>query len=732
YYSTDQFLEFAGRSTIFDGVVASTISDVLWSGEGEPQRLRGNYVSNGTFAVMGVPALAGRWLGPDDYRLDAAPAAVLGYKFWQRQFGGDTGVLGRELLLNGRKRTIAGVMPRRFMWRGADVYLPIVYQRGQVTEGVRSVHVLGRLKPGVTEAQAESDLRPIVEELKRREPRQFPDKWRVGLLSFKESFPSSIRETIWILFGAVGLLLLIACANVSNLLLSRAAGRQREMAVRSSLGASRWRLVRQLLTESLLLGVAGCTLGVALAYGGLNAIIAIVPAGRIPDESEIAINTPVLFFTLGIAALTALVFGLAPALHTCRANLAGSMKTAGRGVTGGFRQAILRNGFVVAEVALSLMLLVGASLMIRTLLAMQSVELGFQADHVLTMRIPLPEQRYASPERRVVFFEELLRRLSVTPGVSAAGLNTFVHPFGNWSFPVEVVGRGRPDDQAVVIHQISPGYTRAMGIGLQQGRLFLDDEVSSRRNVALVNQTFARRYFEGDDALGRVVRVPRMRSAPLQLKEDAFQIVGVVRDTLNRNLNSDVRPELYVPYSLAGAADRLVVLAPGDPMRLANTVRHQIYAIDRDQPVTEVRTIETMMDEFVFARARFNLVLFSVFAAIGLALAVIGVYGVISSAVAQQTQEFGVRIALGASFGDIIGMVLTKGSKLLIIGIALGLVASFATTRILTQQLWSVSPFDPVSFALVSLVLLVVGIQACWWPARRAARVDPVTALRQE
>ena len=420
-YSIDQFLEIAERSTIFEGVIASTWSDVLWTGGSNPERLRGNHGTMNTFDVMGVPPLLGRTTTADDARPGAAPVVVLGYRFWQRQFGGDPGVLGRQLILNGVDRTVIGVMPKRFMWRGADVYLPHVFRRGTVEENVSSVHLLGRAKPGVTAAQAEADLRPIIEDLQRREPAQFPPAWRVGLLPFEETFPSSIQRDIWILFGAVALLLLIACANVSNLLLSKATARQKEIAVRMALGASRGRVVRQLLTESLLLALLGCAIGIALAYAGLRVILTLVPPDTIPDESEIAINLPVLLFTVGISALTAVVFGLAPALHASKGGLANPLRESGRGLSGGVRQVLMRNGLVVVEVALALVLLVGASLMIRTVIALKNVDPGFRPDRLLTMRVPPAQVRYPDAQRRVLFFEALAERVAALPGVSAVG-----------------------------------------------------------------------------------------------------------------------------------------------------------------------------------------------------------------------------------------------------------------------------------------------------------------------
>ena len=400
YYSVDQYLEFARRSSIFEGVIASTISDVLWTGSGEPRNLRGNHVTMNTFEVLGVPPLLGRVVTPRDEQGDADPIAILGYRFWQRQFGGDPGILGRRLQLNGKIRTVVGVMPPRFMWRGADVYLPVVFHTGEITEGVRFVHVLGRLKPGVTAAQAEADLRPIVTDLRRQAPADFPDQWTVGLLSFKETFPSGIREQLWILFGAVGLLLLISCVNVSNLLLSKATARSREMAIRTSLGATRSRVIRQLLMESLVLSLVGGLVGIVFAYAGLKGILAMVPSNTIPDEAQISLNGAVLLFTMGLSFAASLIFGLAPALQMAGQDPIRSLRQRGHGDSGGLRQRLLRGGLVVSEVALSLMLLVGASLMTRTLVKITNLNLTVHPDRVLLMTIPLSEQRYPTPERR--------------------------------------------------------------------------------------------------------------------------------------------------------------------------------------------------------------------------------------------------------------------------------------------------------------------------------------------
>jgi putative ABC transport system permease protein len=731
YYSLDQFVEIAERSTIFDGVIASTISDVLWNGQGEPQRLRGNYGTFNTFDVMGVPPLVGRTPDAADARPGAPAVAVLGYRFWQRQFAGDPGVLGRQLRLDGTMRTVIGVMPKRFMWRGADVYLPVRFQRGQPVADVQTVHLLGRLSAGVTAAQAEADLRPIVADLKLREPDQFPDVWRVGLLPFTETFPSDIQGDIWVLFGAVSLLLLIACANVSNLFLSRAATRQREIAVRVALGASRARLVRQLLTESLLLALVAGVVGTALAYLGMPALLSLVPPGTIPDEAEITLNLPVLAFSLGVSAVTSLLCGLAPALHGRRGDVAVSRREAARGVAGGARPARLRSAFVVLEVALALVLLVGCSLLARAVIALHEVPLGVAPSQVLTLRVPLSLRVYGDPARRVAFFESLVERVDALPGVAAAGVNTGLHPLGNLRAPVEVAGLP-PQPEPAVIHQVSDGYFAAVGLRLTSGRLPGESDVRAGRHVAVVNERFVRARLEGRPALGAVVHVPRLKQPPVSLEDDGFQIVGVVADAPNLGLSEPVAPELAIPFTTAAMANRLVVRADGDAAALTRAVIGQVYAIDPDQPVDNVRTLDDLLAEEEYATPRFSLVLFLAFGAIGLLLAVVGVYGVMSAAVSQQRHEIGVRVALGAQRGQILRMIIARGGRLLLVGIALGLAASLFAARAVASRVWNVPPFDPIAFGAVALLLVLVGLQACFWPARRASRIDPLIAMRSE
>jgi predicted permease len=732
YYTIDEFLDIAERNTVFSGVVASTWSDVTWTGAGDPQRLRGNHCTMNTFDVMGVGPLVGRVPAARDEAAGAEPVTVLGYKFWQRAFSGDPGVLGRKLRLNGTLRTVIGVMPQRFMWRGADVYLPDVFHRGETLEGVREVHLLGRLKPGVTRDRATAQLKPLFNDLQRLHPDDFPKPWRLELRDFGETFPSDIRDSLWILFGAVGLLLIIACVNVSNLLLSRALVRRREIAIRVSLGAQRWRVVRQLLAESLVLALAGAAVGVLLAYAGIRGIIAVVPPNTIPDEAKIEINGMVLLFTLGVSMLSALLFGIAPALHASSLDILAVLKEAGRGAAGGRGQRLLRGALVAGEVALSLMLLVGAGLMIRTLKSIEDVRLGFRPDRIWTLRVPLSDQRYPELAQRNAFFQDALQRIRAVPGVAAVGMNTGLPPVYSWGMPVVPLGSSRQDQHPVLFHQVTEDYWKVMSIALVQGRLLTPQEVNAARHTAVVNRSFAQRYYGDGQAIGRIVRLPRLLLPPFRLTDDSFQIAGIVEDTVNQLATSEIWPEMYVPYTVTGFADRIFVLAAGRPQAIASAVKAQVFAVDPGQPVMEEKPLETLLAEDAYAQPRFNLLLFAIFAALGLALALSGIYGVVSHAVEQQTREIGIRVALGASPSRVIAAVMGLSARLLAIGVGVGLAGSLASARLLKSLVHNVSPLDPYSFLAMTALLFSAGLFAAFWPALRITRVDPVKALREE
>jgi predicted permease len=731
-YFIDEYLDLEARARIFDGVIVSTISDVLMIGTGEPERLRGNYVSMNTFDVMGVRPLIGRATLPDDAKPDATPIAVLSYNFWQRRFGGDRNILGQQLHLNGTIRTVVGVMPPRFLWRGADVYVPIVFRRGETIDEVRIVHVMGRLRPGVTAAQAEASLRPIIQDIRSRRPQSGQGSFHITLRSFKETFASPLRSALLLLLGAVALLLLIACGNVSNLLLARTSARAREIAVRTSLGAGRGRVIRQLLTESLVLAGLGGLLGVLLAYGSLAALLLIIPSDMIPAESEITLNRQVLVFTLGVSMLSVIVFGLAPAMQTAKTGIITALRESGRGLAGGFRQARLRSSLIVLEVALSVVLLVAASLMIRMVMRLQQVPLGFEPDRILLMRIPLPPQRYPKPEDRTRFFSRLLERTRALPGVTDVAVSGAPPLYPERGSFIEIAGRPLDTTRGVAVSEASERFLPIAGSPLLRGRAITAADVTAVRHVGVINETLAHTYFGSSDPIGLTVHLKYLQRPPLNLVDDGIEIIGVMKDEPNLDVDRQTYPEVMIPYTLNGDSLYLFLRTSVPPLQLDRSIRAEVYAIDKDQPVTEVMTLGTLIDEWTFSTPRFNLVLFAIFAALGLLLATIGVYGVISYSVAQQTQEIGVRIALGAQKTHILRMVLAMGLQLVVAGVAIGCVAAYAATTLLTSQLRGVSPHDPAAFLAVVVLLLFVGLQACFWPARRAASVDPMVALRCE
>jgi predicted permease len=726
-YTVDQFLDFRDHTTIFEGVTASTISDVFWTGRAVPERLRGNHTTYDGLEIMGVPALAGRIFTKAD---QGSNVCVLGFRFWQRQFAGDHSVLGQTMVLNGKVRTVVGVMPPRFMWRGADVYVPLDFRRGVAEEGVQFVHVLGRLKAGVTASQAEAELRPLVDEMKRKSPASFPDQYRVSLLSFADTFPSSITDVLWALFAAVGLLLLISCANVSNLLLAHSFHRAREMAVRVSLGAPRRRLIQQLLTESAVVALLGGALGVLLAWVGVKGILAMVPQFTIPDEADVRLNLPVLAFAVVVSLGTSILFGLLPALRSSGGSVIEPLKSGGR--TGATRkESWLADTLVVSEVGLSLMLLVAAALMVRSLLRVTSADYGVDTAGVLVARIPLDPQRYPQPERRTAFAMEFIDRLRGSGAVESAALNTSYHPFGNTATPV--VAPGVTDTRPATIHSITADYTRVFRIPLRRGRLLSETDVRMRRSLAVVSESFVQRYFPGREPIGAAFRVPRLLEPPFRLSSDSFEIIGVVADT-RMAFAREVRPEAYIPFTLTGPANFGVILRPqhGDPRTFVPFLRQTIAALDRDQPLMDAEPVDYFVARFVSAGPKFNVVLFGVFGGLGLALVTVGIYGVIANGVARRTREIGLRMALGATMSDVLRLVVGRGARLIGLGVLFGVGGGLLTVRYLGDLLRGGTPYDPLPTLAVIAILAVTGMLACWLPARRAARIVPMNALRVE
>jgi predicted permease len=501
--------------------------------------------------------------------------------------------------------------------------------------------------------------------------------------------------------------------------------------MRAALGASRLRLFRQLLTESLLIGLVGGVIGVVGSWGALKAILAIVPQGVIPDEAEVVLNWPVLLFSFALCLLTTLLFGLAPALHTARGELANPLKESGRTSGASRRMAWLRGALVVSELSLAIILLSGAGLFLHTLLRLYNAPLAVDIKDRLIMRLPLSAQRYPSAERRAAFIGQLLDRVRTLPGVLAVGINAGLHPLGSWDFPVNIPGSPNADKRPANLHQVNAGYLDATGIKLRQGRWLDTSDIAARRQVVVVNETFASRYFPGQPAEGKLVQMWRLKMPPFNIPEDRFEIVGIVQDALHELHNGEARPEMYIPYSITGLSDMLVVHTVGDPMRMAPHVRAQVYQLDGSQFVDEANSLERLLDRYVYSRGRFQVWLMGSFASLGLLLSVIGVYGLLAQFVSLQQQEFGVRMAVGATFGDIMRLVLGRGVRLMGVGLVIGIAVTLLLLKRFGIQLGVSDPLDAGSLAGACLALFGAGLAACLLPALRAGRTDPAQVLRQ-
>jgi putative ABC transport system permease protein len=593
--------------------------------------------------------------------------------------------------------------------------------------------MVGRLKPGVSTEQATADLTLIVRRMARLNPGEYPKHFGIHLGTLGDSVVGRIRSTLYTLLAAVGLLLLIACSNVANLLLARATVREKEFALRSVLGAGRARLIRLLVVESAVLAAAGAALGIFLAWAGLKALVAALPQRVIPSESVIALNAPVLTVTLVIAMATALVCGLAPALQSFRRDLGDPLRDSGKGTGGGFRGKRLRDSVVVLEVALSLMLLIGAGLLMRSFAALREVRLGLQADNILTAYLQLPADRYVTAEQVNAFLKPMLARVKALPGVVHAAASTAGALDGAPRSGIEIAGKAQDSSWRTMFRQVTEGYFAALQVELKKGRALSEADVNDARKVAVVNETFARTFLPGDDPVGRRVRITSLETAAEPVRDAWFDIVGVVGDVRNQGLRASIEPEVWIPSTITGSQLQvLIVRTSQEPGTLTNPVRREVSAADPGVPLLNPGRLTDFADQGMYAGPRFGFLLMTVFAGVGLVLVTVGVYSVLAYSTTRKTHEIGIRMALGAQGTDVLRMVVRTGLRLVAAGIAIGTLMSLALGRTIGNQLVSVTAYDPPTLAATTLLLAMTAAFACWIPARRAARVDPMVALRCE
>ena len=736
------FVDFRDNAKSVE-LVAFTDTNFNLTGGDQPERVAGLRVSANLFSLLGVNPARGRWFAPGEDKPGAGHVLILSYGLWQRSFGGNSNLVNQTVQLNGQSYTVVGVMPPTFKFppafsatttseeliSNADLWVPLTTDDVPLIRNIRNLKMIGRLKAGVAPQQAQAEINSIASRLAR----EYPDV-NAGLESvvipLHEQIVGDVREALLILLGAVVLVLLIACANIANLLLSKATARHKEIAIRTALGANRGRLLRQLLTESTLLGLLGGVFGFLVAYAGSKTLVSFGSLS-IPQLTDFSFDMKVPLFTLAISLLTSLIFGLAPAIDASKPNLNEALKEGGRSSSGGATRARLRNALVITEVALAVVLVTASGLMLRSFVRLQGTSSGLNPHNLITLELELPDVRYHAAQQQTLFQQQLLQRVGSLPGVqNAATVDNL--PFSGNAFNTSFTIEGRPtgpttETPRAYYRVISPDYFPAIGIELHKGNQFTDRDTAEQPGVAIVNETAAQRYWPGVDPLGKRIKRGRPES-----KNPWLTVIGIVSGSRQLSLKEGSQPEIYVPYlQNPGLTFTLVARTASDPRSLTGALRKEVLSADREIPAVNIKLMEELISNSV-AKERFYVLLLAVFAALALILAAVGVYGVMSYSVTLRTRDIGIRMALGARPADIFKHIVGQALLLGLIGLGVGIVLAIASTRVMSSLLYGINATDPLTLAITSLVLLAVALLASYLPARRATRVDPLVTLRYE
>jgi putative ABC transport system permease protein len=735
--SAGDYLEWKKESRLFQDMVAWSGGSYSLSMSGHPEEVQTRIMSPGSYNMMGVPFLLGRDFLPEEGEVGKNHVVIMTNLFWKERFGSDTNIIGKNVRLNGEQYTVVGVLRAGLTDRfEAPLFLPLAFKPEQINHDFHWLLVMGRMKPGVTLQQANADMDAVTRHIAEVYPVSNKN-WGASVERLQNNFTS--KDTIkdlWLLLGAVGFVLLIACVNVANLLLARGTARQREVAVRASLGATRWQLFSQFLTESLALATIGGALGVALAWVLLKVITVLLPPFSIPSEADVSLNIPVLLFTVAATLLASVLCGCAPAWQTGRWNLSDTLKEGGRSAGTAGKHG-LRRALVVVEFAMALTLLAGAGLVIHSFWKLTRVDLGFRRDHILTFNLATPIDRFAHPEQITAFYRQLLEKINALPGIVSTTVSTGMPIAGtNFGMPFSIAGQpvGDPSSRpGAGFTMVTPEYFRTFGINISMGRAFTEQDAAGGVPVAIVNETFVKKYLAKVDPLKQRLSVEQLIPGATRLGPAIeWQIVGVYHDVHNGGVRGDGFPEINVPFWQSPWPQAgIEVRTAGDPASVTKSIAAAVQSVDPDLPLDQVKTMDQLVDESL-AGDRFATILFAAFAGVALLLAAIGIYGVMSFAVAQRTHEIGLRMALGAGPSQVLRLVLREGMMLALIGLVVGLGGTYFVGRVMKSILYQVTVIDPAAVSAVTAVLLLSALLACYIPARRATQVDPMVALREE